>query len=136
MVMVGPDLNIRRFTPQAAKVLGLTATDVGRPITRLRLKVVDVTDLEQIDAGRDCGGAACPSGGAGLEGRPCELRITPYWTSDNRIDGVILSLLVPDNPNPYSGEMTQDSPAPARKAKAKSPAKKSVKGGAKSRKRK
>ena len=36
IVTVGPDLSVRRFTPQAAKVLGLTAADFGRPITRLR----------------------------------------------------------------------------------------------------
>ena len=47
MVMVGPDLSVRRFTPQAAKVLGLTATDVGRPITRLKLKT-DLDNLEQM----------------------------------------------------------------------------------------
>ena len=47
MVMVGPDLSVRRFTPQATRVLGLTATDVGRPISRLRLKM-EVANLEQM----------------------------------------------------------------------------------------
>ena len=47
MVMVGPDLAVRRFTPQATRVLGLTSVDVGRPLPRLRLKL-QVKDLEKV----------------------------------------------------------------------------------------
>ncbi len=46
VVMVSADLIVRRFTPQAAAILGLMATDVGRPIPRLNLKV-DVRALEK-----------------------------------------------------------------------------------------
>ena len=37
LVMLGPDLRIRRFTPQAEKTLNLIASDVGRPIDDLKL---------------------------------------------------------------------------------------------------
>ena len=37
--MVGGDLSVRRFTPQAGTVLGLTSADIGRPMPRLRLKL-------------------------------------------------------------------------------------------------
>ena len=46
IVMMGPDLSVRRFTPQAATTLGLTSTDIGRPLPRLRLKL-DMGKLEQ-----------------------------------------------------------------------------------------
>src|SRR5215813_5473188 len=38
-VMLGPDLSIRRFTPQAKKAFGFTAGDVGRPIVRVNLDI-------------------------------------------------------------------------------------------------
>jgi two-component system CheB/CheR fusion protein len=44
---VGPDFRIRRFTPMAERMLNLIATDVGRPITDIRLSV-DVPDLDEI----------------------------------------------------------------------------------------
>lgn len=92
MVMVGPDLSIRRYTPQAARVLGLTATDVGRPITRLKLRI-EVADLEKkmldvISEVRPRQYRVKDS-----DGEFCDLRLTPYRTADNRIDGVVVSVL-------------------------------------------
>ncbi len=129
MVIVGPELNIRRYTPLAGNVLGLTDSDVGRPIARLRLKMLDGADLEQFMLDVITERRPAHRQLQDAKGRACELRVTPYWTSDNRIDGVILSLLMQDNPSPYSGEMTQDSPLPpkkTKKAKAKSAVKKPV----------
>ena len=90
--MVGPDLSVRRYTPQAAKILGLTATDVGRPITRLRLKL-EVHDLEQkmLDVIAEVRPQQFRVQDA--EGAWCDLRLTPYRTADNRIDGVVLMVL-------------------------------------------
>src|SRR6266545_6059440 len=45
IVMLGPDLRIRRFTPMAETMLNLIPTDVGRPLTDIKLNV-DVPDLE------------------------------------------------------------------------------------------
>ena len=92
MVMVGPDLSVRRFTPQASKVLGLTATDVSRPIARLKLKI-DVPDLEQMML--DVISEVQPKQHRvrDAEGQLSDLRLTPYRTADNRIDGVVLSVV-------------------------------------------
>jgi two-component system CheB/CheR fusion protein len=92
MVMVGPDLSVRRFTPQAAKVLGLSATDVGRPITRLKLKI-DLDNLEQMML--DVISEVRPKRYRirDAENHYCELRLMPYRTADNRIDGVVLNVL-------------------------------------------
>ena len=92
MVMVGPDLSIRRYTPQAARVLGLTATDVGRPITRLKLKV-EIADLEKLMLDVIAEVRPKQFRVKDAEGEWSDLRLTPYRTADNRIDGVVLSVL-------------------------------------------
>jgi two-component system CheB/CheR fusion protein len=92
MVMLGSDLSIRRFTPRAQKVLGLIPGDVGRPITninsmidisRLREKVAQVlTNSGPVEwQVRDRGGA------------PYQLRILPYVTTENKVDGCVLTLV-------------------------------------------
>ena len=92
MVMVGADLSVRRFTPQATATLGLMASDVGRAIPRLKLKI-DVSNLEQmmLDVIREVQPKHYRV--QDHEGNWCSLRITPYRTLDNRIDGVVLSVV-------------------------------------------
>ncbi len=118
MVMVGPDLAVRRFTPQATRVLGLTATDVGRPISRLRLKL-SVENLER--AMLDVIADVRPSQLRVKDeaGQWCDLRLTPYRTADNRIDGVVLTVLI--------FEELEGTPKPQRSGEARTGAKKSAK---------
>ncbi len=47
IVMLGPDLRIRRFNPAAQEMLNLIPADLGRPIGDIRLKV-EVPDLERL----------------------------------------------------------------------------------------
>ena len=47
VVMMGTDLVIRRITPQAEKVLNIIPSDVGRPISKIKLNV-DIPDFEKI----------------------------------------------------------------------------------------
>ena len=47
VVILGPDLRIRRFTPQAETVMNLIAADVGRPLTDIKLNI-DLPDLQQL----------------------------------------------------------------------------------------
>jgi hypothetical protein len=57
------------------------------------------------------------------DGRACELRVTPYRTSDNRIDGVVLSVLTPDEssnilePTPDGGSRSAHKKAGAKNKK-------------------
>ena len=92
IVMVGADLSVRRFTPQAAAMLGLTSSDIGRPIPRLRLKV-DMGSLEQnmLDVIQQVQSQQLHV--QDNDGKWCVLRIVPYRTMDNRIDGVVLSVM-------------------------------------------
>jgi two-component system, chemotaxis family, CheB/CheR fusion protein len=92
IVMVGADLSVRRFTPQAASALGLASTDIGRPMPRLRLKL-DMGKLEQnmLDVIQQVKSQELKVQNS--DGKWCALRIVPYRTMDNRIDGVVLSVM-------------------------------------------
>jgi two-component system CheB/CheR fusion protein len=92
IVMVGADLSIRRFTPQASTVLGLSSNDIGRPLPRLRLKI-DMSDLERtmLDVIQHVQSQELRVQDG--DGKWLTLRIVPYRTMDNRIDGVVLSVM-------------------------------------------
>ena len=92
VVMVSRDLRIRRFTPPAEAVFKLIPTDIGRPITDLRptlaipdlgavitkvIRTLAVREMEVQDA----------------DGHWFLLRVRPYVTSENRIDGAALAVL-------------------------------------------
>jgi two-component system CheB/CheR fusion protein len=85
-------LNVRRFTPQTVKIIKLIPGDAGRPITDLASDLVypglveDAREVlrtlvfkEQSIATRD--------------GRWFTVRIMPYRTLDNRIDGLVITLV-------------------------------------------
>ncbi|MGA8528774.1 MAG: PAS domain-containing protein, partial [Acidobacteriaceae bacterium] len=122
MVMVSSDLSVRRFTPQAATVLGLTPTDLGRPIPRLKLKI-DVRNLEQMMLRVIQEVQPRHDNVQDDEGRWFTLRITPYRTLDNRIDGVVLTVVDPNIIGNSNGASSQ-KPEAAKK-KSASPSKKS-----------
>jgi two-component system CheB/CheR fusion protein len=92
IVVLAGDLSIRRFTPLAEKVLNLVPTDVGRPITDIRPNL-DFPDLEQ--ALLDVLHAVRPREKEvqDKDGRWYSLRLLPYKTLDNKIDGVVLVLV-------------------------------------------
>ena len=92
IVMLSADLSVRRFTPQAAATLGLNSNDIGRPMPRLRLKI-DMGNLEQnlLDVIQQVQSKQFSV--QDNEGKWCILRIVPYRTMDNRIDGVVLSVV-------------------------------------------
>ena len=107
VVMVGADLSVRRFTPQATSMLGLMASDIGRAIPRLKLKV-DSAHLEQmmLDVIQEVHPKQFQV--QDHEGTWWNLRITPYRTLDNRIDGVVLSVLdTTSAPSPSHGNAHQ-----------------------------
>jgi two-component system CheB/CheR fusion protein len=102
IVLLGRDLTVRRFSTKAEHVFGLHAPDVDRPIRTIR------HDLISAEAG---GPSALPLDLGSLaadvvasvreterevrdrEGRWHLLRLTPYFTADNKVDGVVLVLI-------------------------------------------
>ncbi len=91
ILMVANDLRIRRFTPQAEKLLNLLPTDVGRPISDLRPKI-EVPRIE--DRLRDAIDNLTPVelDVRDSEGKSYSMSIRPYRTMDNRIDGAVMAL--------------------------------------------
>ena len=84
------DLNVRRFTPQATKIIKLIAADAGRPITDLSS---DLKYPELADDAREVLRKLAPveKPVAARDGRWFTVRIMPYRTHDDRIDGVVIT---------------------------------------------
>src|SRR5262249_31018872 len=90
--MLGPDLSVRRFTSQAERLLGLSSVDMGRPINMIKLRI-NIAHLEHLvlDVIRDV--LPAKDTFQDQNGGWYELRITPYRTSDNKIEGAVLVFL-------------------------------------------
>ena len=92
IVMTGNDLRIRRFTAVAEKALRLISTDIGRPIADLKPRI-DVPNLEAILQGVIDTLQPHEQEVQDQEGRSYLMRVRPYRTADNHIDGTVLQLL-------------------------------------------
>lgn len=92
IVVLGRDLTIRRFTPKAKKELNLLATDIGRPINRIKTDL-DFPALEETIAEVIKTISTREKEVRSKEGRIYSLRVRPYVTIDNKIDGAVLVLV-------------------------------------------
>ena len=89
-VFLDGDLNVRRFTPQATKIIKLIPGDMGRPITDL------ASDLRYPELAEDAREVlqtllSVEKPIDSKDGRWFTVRIMPYRTLDNRIDGVVIT---------------------------------------------
>lgn len=86
------DLKVRRFTTQTASIIKLIPGDAGRPITDLVTELDypqladDVREVLRSLIFREC---RVPT----RDGRWFTVRIMPYRTQDNRIDGVVITFV-------------------------------------------
>src|SRR5438067_1775967 len=92
VVMVGSDLTIRRFTPQAQKFLGLIPADVGRPLSNIN-PPVEVPDLQSLVLQVMATSAQVDREFADRLGGRYQVRILPYRTLDNKIDGAVITFV-------------------------------------------
>jgi two-component system CheB/CheR fusion protein len=92
IVMVGEDLKVRRFTPAAEKLLNLIPGDVGRPIGHIRPNV-ELSDVETLIGESISAVAAREREVTDGQGNVYSLRIRPYKSVDNKIDGAVLMLI-------------------------------------------
>ena len=91
IVMIGRDLTIRRFTPAAQRLLNLIPSDVGRPIRHIKPNL-GLLDLQTPAADVIETMVAYEREVEDDEGRAYLLRIRPYKSVDNRVDGAVLAL--------------------------------------------
>ena len=92
LLMLTDDLKIRQFTPPMERLLNIRAADLGRPISEIRLQlsieniepvlleVLDTLGTREIEV-RD------------RDGRWHLLRVKPYRTAENRIEGLVVLLV-------------------------------------------
>jgi two-component system CheB/CheR fusion protein len=92
IVMVGRDLRVRRFTPLAEKLFNLIPTDIGRPIGDIKSNL-EINDIPAHVA--DVIDSLTPYEGVvrDKDDRKFSLRIRPYVTLDNKIDGASIVLV-------------------------------------------
>ena len=92
IVMLSEDLHIRRFTPEAERVFGFASQDIGKALTHLSLNI-EVPQLERwmLDVMRDV--TMRMEQIRSRDGKDYKLRIHPYRTLENKIDGVVITLL-------------------------------------------
>lgn len=92
ILMLEGDLRIRRFTPTAVHLFNLIPTDIGRPLSDIKhnliidnleqqiLEVIETLNLKTLEI-------------QDRDGHWYDLRIRPYRTLDNRIDGAVVVLV-------------------------------------------
>ena len=112
IVMLGNDLRIRWFTPQAEKVFNLLPTDVGRRISDFKPKI-NVPELEQLFLDVIDTLTILEREVRDQEGRMYSMWIRPYRTADNRIDGAVMALLEISERKPPLESSESDSQTPA-----------------------
>ncbi|HSO84493.1 CheR family methyltransferase [Thiocapsa sp.] len=92
VLILGPDLRIRQFTPQAERLLNLISSDLGRPIGNIKPNI-EIPDLEaRVQAVVD---RVTPQA---LElqdedGHWYSVRIRPYKSAENRIEGAVIAFV-------------------------------------------
>ena len=91
IVIVSSDLRIRRFTPMAEKVFNLIPGDIGRPFSQISTNLVSPELLSMIAEVID---TVTPVERTvkDTDGKAYSLRIRPYKSADNRIEGAVVAL--------------------------------------------
>jgi two-component system CheB/CheR fusion protein len=92
IVMVDNDLTVRRITPAARNAFNILQTDIGRPISDLRPNV-DIPNLEDLLREVMETLAMRERRVTDRQGREYSLRVRPYRTTDNKIDGAVITLV-------------------------------------------
>jgi two-component system CheB/CheR fusion protein len=96
IVMLGPDLRIRRFTPMAEKLLNLIPADIGRSLGVIRhtFEIPNLTGVIEsvIDTALPREFEVKDS-----KGHWYLLRVRPYRTLEDKIDGAVLVLVDVDS---------------------------------------
>jgi two-component system CheB/CheR fusion protein len=92
IVMLGPDLRIRRFTQHAGKILNLAHADLGRPLFDMNLSI-DAPDLEPLVLDVIENVTVREREVQDRNGRWYSLRVRPYRTFENKIEGAVVMLV-------------------------------------------
>ncbi|HEX6275520.1 MAG TPA: CheR family methyltransferase [Polyangiaceae bacterium] len=103
VIILDRERRIRRFTPKTRGILNLVPSDVGRPLDDIKLNI-DALDLDRCVAAVIETMSMAESEVQDRQGRWYLMQIRPYKTTDNRIDGAILSFFDIDAMKRHVGE--------------------------------
>jgi chemotaxis methyl-accepting protein methylase/signal transduction histidine kinase/chemotaxis response regulator CheB len=106
VVIVDMHRKIRRFTPNAQRILNVLPTDVGRPLDDIRTNIT-APDLDRQIAEVIATVVAKESEVQDRDGRWYRMQIRPYRTVDDEVDGAILSLVDIDTLKHHVSEAQQ-----------------------------
>ncbi len=92
ILMLDGDLRVRRFTPQAEAIFNLIGTDIGRRFSDIQNNLAIPNLVGLIETVIDTL-TTTEQEVQDLTGHWYSLRIRPYRTTDNRIDGVVIGVI-------------------------------------------
>ena len=92
IVIVDKGLKIRLFSPSAQKILNLSPSTVGLPITSIKLSII-VEDLGEIISEVISKLSGITREVKDEQGHYYEMQIRPYITQEDKIDGAVLSFV-------------------------------------------
>ena len=91
-IFLDTDLKIKRFTPPLSKIINLIQTDIGRPITHLSSNLVYdglENDIKQVLQKL----VPITTSVQSSDGTWYKMQILPYRTSENMIEGVVITFV-------------------------------------------
>ena len=86
------ELRVRRFTPKMTEIIPLTGADLDRPVTHF---ATSLQDVDLVGSGEEVLENLLPVERevSGKEGNCFRMRVFPYRTTSNVIDGVVITLV-------------------------------------------
>ncbi len=90
IIFLDKDLRVRRFTEEAKEIIRLIENDVGRPITDFKVNLRDESfagDLREVLDTLQFKEKQVET----TNGKWFQMRVLPYRTSENRIDGLVVT---------------------------------------------
>ena len=104
VVLIGSDLILRGFTPEAQRFLGLTPADVGRPLLNISSNV-EIPDFQSLVVQVIANSRPLERELEDAQGGRFLLRILPYRTVENKTDGAVITVIgAQPNAPPDSGD--------------------------------
>jgi two-component system CheB/CheR fusion protein len=91
-IFLDGDLRIKRFTAHATKVINLIHTDIGRPIDDIVTKIEGATVTEDAKAVLE-DLVVREKEVITKDGARYSMRVLPYRTTENVIDGVVITFI-------------------------------------------
>ena len=92
IVILGNDLSIHRFNTMAEKALNLIPSDIGRKFTNIKPNI-DIPDFEDLIMSVIDTLTIKEREVQDNDGKWYSIRIRPYKTTENKIDGVVITLI-------------------------------------------